>query len=247
MITKDTLPEEAVLAMREHAARVYPSEACGLLVKTGPALRYLACTNTAAEPTDFFEISTDEYAAAELLGEVVGVFHSHPNAVPDPSEKDMVVCQASGLPWLILSWPTDTWAEVDPEFVKKAALYERTFHHGTMDCFGFIQGWFYQEHGIELESPARSDEWWKQAGQSLYLDNYAAWGFEKVTDGSLQPGDVILMQVHADVPNHGAVYLGDDLIGHHLYGRLSCKDVYGGYWRRNTTHVMRHKGLAHGA
>lgn len=246
MITKDTLPERVVGDMEAHAARAYPCEACGLLVKSGPAVQYLACKNTAANPDEYFEISTDEYAAAELLGEIVGVFHSHPDAVPDPSDWDMAVCQASRLPWLILSYPAGTWAELDPEFVLKSPLYERTFHHGTMDCFGFIQGWFFQELGVELETPVRVDEWWKQ-GKNLYLDNYASWGFERVTDGSLEQGDVILMQVHADVPNHGAVYLGDDLIGHHLYGRLSTKDVYGGYWRRNTTHVLRYKGQAHAA
>ncbi|WP_043946890.1 NlpC/P60 family protein, partial [Ralstonia solanacearum] len=41
-------------------------------------------------------------------------------------------------------------------------------------------------------------------------------------------GDVILMQVRAPVPNHAAVYLGGVQMLHHLHGRLSSRDVYGG-------------------
>ena len=44
-------------------------------------------------------------------------------------------------------------------------------------------------------------------------------------------------------PNHAGVYLGDGLIGHHLYGRLSSKDVYGQFYRERTTHIMRHRKI----
>jgi cell wall-associated NlpC family hydrolase len=52
------------------------------------------------------------------------------------------------------------------------------------------------------------------------------------------------MQIHASVPNHGAVLLEDGKILHHVIGRLSCRDIYGDYWRRVTVHVIRHKELA---
>ena len=35
--------------------------------------------------------------------------------------------------------------------------------------------------------------------------------------------------------------LGDGLILHHLQGRLSSRDVYGGYWQKITTHILRHR------
>lgn len=44
------------------------------------------------------------------------------------------------------------------------------------------------------------------------------------------------------VPNHAAVYLGDGLMLHHMYGRLSSRDVYGGYWREVTRLVVRFSG-----
>jgi hypothetical protein len=51
------------------------------------------------------------------------------------------------------------------------------------------------------------------------------------------------MQVASPVPNHAAIYLDDGPILHHLQGRLSSRDVYGGYWQKITTHTLRHQLL----
>ncbi|OAD82866.1 hypothetical protein ATN89_17440 [Comamonas thiooxydans] len=233
-------------AMQEHAQREFPKEACGLLVRAAGGIKYVPCANISDKPGDYFAISDTDYRAAEDMGELVGVFHSHPNYIHLPSDFDLASCQRSGLPWVILSWPAGRWSYTQPDFENRP-LYQREFHHGSFDCFGFVQAWYWQTHGIKLDTPVREDEWWAK-GQNLYLDNYKKWGFERVQDTeALRIGDVLLMQVLSDVPNHAAVVVGDDLIGHHLYGRLSSKDVYGGYWRRHTTHVMRHKGVKHDA
>jgi cell wall-associated NlpC family hydrolase len=41
------------------------------------------------------------------------------------------------------------------------------------------------------------------------------------------------------VPNHGAVYLGDGRIGHHQQNRLSSIDIYGGYYQKMTSKILR--------
>lgn len=117
-------------------------------------------------------------------------------------------------------------------------LYGRKFIHGMTDCYGFVRDWYQQELGIELPNYNRTDGWWNE-GANLYIDNFEHAGFYQVDD--LQVGDVIVMQINATVPNHAGVYLGDGLIGHHLYGRLSSKDVYGQFYRDRTTHIVRHK------
>ncbi|MGY4848624.1 NlpC/P60 family protein, partial [Pasteurella multocida] len=117
-------------------------------------------------------------------------------------------------------------------------LYGRKFIHGMTDCYGFVRDWYQQELGIELPNYNRVDGWWNE-GENLYVDNFENAGFYQVDD--LQVGDMIVMQINATVPNHAGVYLGDGLIGHHLYGRFSSKDVYGQFYRDRTTHIMRHK------
>ena len=66
----------------------------------------------------------------------------------------------------------------------------------------------------------------------------------------------ILMAVRASVANHAGVYLGTSGLAEapdlhpvpnamlqHLYGRLSDRVVYGGYWQECTRAIVRHKDL----
>ena len=164
------------------------------------------------------------------------------NLPAEPSQADKVACEASGLPWFILSFPSGQWHEMQPSGYI-APLVGRAWAHGVLDCYSVIRDWYWAERGIDLPNFDRFDEWWKR-GQSLYLDNFGSAGFEAlraVQSQDMEVGDVLLMQVASPVPNHAAIYLGDGLILHHLQGRLSSRDVYGGYWQKITTHILRHR------
>jgi len=233
------LAENKALAL-EHARADYPREACGLLVIRKGREVYARCRNIGVG-TDQFVIHPEDYAAADIQGEIVGVVHSHPGMSPEPSQADRVACEASGLPWHIVGFPSEDWVRIEPTgFV--APLVGREWSHGVLDCYSLVRDWFRSERGVLLPNFARFDDWWKR-GENLYLDNFAQVGFEAVNFAdlrSLQPGDCFLMQVASPVPNHAAVYLGDGLILHHLQGRLSSRDVYGGYWHKVTTHTLRY-------
>ena len=97
----DSVNQSLALA---HAARVFPREACGLLVIHKGRETYVPCRNIGVG-TDQFVIHPEDYVRADRLGEIVGVFHSHPNLPAEPSQADKVACEASGLPWFILSYP----------------------------------------------------------------------------------------------------------------------------------------------
>ncbi|CAI1581557.1 Uncharacterised protein [Serratia marcescens] len=51
------------------------------------------------------------------------------------------------------------------------------------------------------------------------------------------------MQVSAPVANHAGILLADGLLLHHMYGMLSQRVPYGGYWKERTVKVLRHKAL----
>jgi proteasome lid subunit RPN8/RPN11 len=233
------LAENKALAL-EHARAEYPREACGLLVIRKGREVYARCRNIGVG-TDQFVIHPEDYAAADREGEIVGVVHSHPGTSPEPSQADRVACGASGLPWHIVGIPSEDWVRIEPTgFV--APLVGREWSHGVLDCYSLVRDWFRSERGVLLPNFARFDDWWKR-GENLYLDNFSRVGFEVVNFADLRnllPGDCFLMQVASPVPNHAAVYLGDGLILHHLQGRLSSRDVYGGYWQKVTTHVLRY-------
>jgi proteasome lid subunit RPN8/RPN11 len=228
---------DLILAIQEHAQRDLPRESCGLIQVHKGRMVYVPCGN-AAEGLGHFEIAHMEMQEAEDRGEVLAIVHSHPYASPEPSDADRVGCELSGLLWVIVNAPVGHFLQIEPSGWE-APLIGRQFHHGVLDCFTLIKDWYLRERGIELPDFEREDDWWNK-GQDLYKDNFAKAGFHQVPAEDMQPGDVILMHHNAHVMNHGAVYLGDGMILHHLSGRLSSRDLYGPYFQKITEKIVRH-------
>lgn len=229
-------PDSRAAAL-EHARRDAPRESCGLLVVTRGRERYAPCRND-AQGTEHFVLNADDYAAAEDSGDVVAVVHSHPGASPKPSQADRVACERTGLPWYIVNPATEQWAECQPEGYR-APLVGRQFVHGCVDCYSLIRDWYAQERSVTLPDFERRDGWW-HGEQDLYLDNFQRAGFERTDDP--QHGDVVLMRVQSRKVNHGGILLDGGIILHHLQGRLSSREVYGGYWQKVTHCVLRYVG-----
>jgi proteasome lid subunit RPN8/RPN11 len=228
-----------IAAFRDHAEASFPRESCGIVIDQAGAETYWPCRNI-AESDDHFCIHPGDYADAADAGTVLKIVHSHPGTPPTPSDADKVGCEFSGVPWVIVNWPTGNWAEFSPDGFK-APLIGRDFSYGVLDCYTLIQDYYARACGITLPSFEHQDHFWEK-GIPLYEDNFAKAGF--VVVDSPQPHDVLLMMVGATVANHGAVYLGDNLILHHLMHRLSSVDVYGGYFHKVTVKVLRHKDAA---
>ena len=81
-----------------HAGETYPYECCGFLLGSfaqgGQVQQVRPATNQNSERTDRFIISAEEYAqvqfAADEAGlEIIGIYHSHPDWPPIPSQTDM--------------------------------------------------------------------------------------------------------------------------------------------------------------
>lgn len=229
--------EALVPAVLAHAEKEEPRECCGVAVVVKGRLKYWPCRNIATSGE--FYIHPEDYAAAEDAGEIVGICHSHVNLPPIPSEADLVMCEKTGLPWLIVNAKTRAHHIMQPSGYK-LPLIGRKFVHGVVDCWSLVRDYYSQELGIQLPDYQRADNWWL-AGQNLYLDNLENAGFVRVKE--MQKHDMLLMRVASPVPNHAAVYIGDGHILQHCHGRLSSRDVYGGYWRKVTAYICRHKEL----
>lgn len=235
----------------EHAAKTHPAECCGLIIQAAHywgadfSVLYIPTRNEfAGTPGERgrFRIHPEDWAAAEDLGQVLAVVHSHPDACANPSMADLVMCERTGLTWVIVGYPSEAVTVTHPSgFV--APLIGRQFHHGVLDCYTLIRDYYAQTLHIELPDFERADAWWEGENHAdLYRDGYAEAGFVMVNEAPRQH-DVLLMQVGARCDNHAAVFAGDGTILHHLYGRLSGRDVWGGYWDRHTTAVLRHRSL----
>ena len=219
-------------------AKTSTSEVCGLIVVKKRSKLYVTCRNIAHGMNEF-EIHPEDYASAEDAGDIIAVVHSHPKTNPNPSQADLIGIELTKLTWVICNPLTEQFTITEPSGYL-APYVGREWVHGVMDCYSIWQDWYKRELGIELKNYPRQHEWWLK-GENLYLDNLADGGMVEVTE--LQPNDIILMKVTSSVPNHVVIYLGDNIILHHVMGRMSCKDVYGGYWRHITEKILRHKTL----
>nr|WP_310523631.1 M67 family metallopeptidase [Polymorphobacter sp.] len=91
------------------AAKAAPNECCGLLLGTpGHIETAVPARNTSPHPDRAFEIDpvtllrTHREARGQAL-QVLGHYHSHPNASPEPSLRDAARAVENGQLWLIIA------------------------------------------------------------------------------------------------------------------------------------------------
>lgn len=232
--------------MREEGAKAYPNEACGYVVRKGRKSIAVACVNSSETPSSHFLISMQERLRVEQIGEIVGVWHTHVDESPAPSEADKVGCETSDLPWFILSvfggeeMGFSELVTVEPCGFELPYL-ERPYAFGVLDCWSLVRDYYKREFGIALGDYPRIERFWAK-GHDLFGLNWKQEGLVQLIDQEPQHGDLFFIQTDAGgVINHVAIYLGDDMILHHCHGRLSRRDIYGGYWQKHTVLHLRHK------
>ena len=229
-------------AALSHAKEEFPKEAVGIVHVVKGRNRYFPCKNLAEDPTEHFILNPDDYIAAEDKGEITAIIHSHPGTNHSPSTADKVACEKSGIPWFIVNPQTELWSEYNP-IGFELPYVGREFSHGLIDCYSLCRDWYKKEFKLDLKDYERRDDWWHK-GENLYLENFKKEGFHEIAPeklSELEYGDAILMCIESPVPNHAAIYLGSQLILHHVQGRLSSRDVYGGYYYKATAACLRHE------
>lgn len=236
-------------AIQAHAAKVYPSECCGVIVNK----QYIPCRNS-SDNKDQFEIHPEDLAKAEDMGEIQAYVHSHPNASARTSELDLIQIELHQKPWVICAYPDIEFQVYEP-CGYKAPLVGRNYIHGIQDCFSIVRDFYQRELGIYIPDYERQDLWWEsKENKSLYLDGFGEAGFVEVSD--MQYGDVLLCRVgRTEHVNHAVIWLGDQtelkseqtescvgssIILHHPYGRKSVREIFGLQWQERVAKVVRY-------
>jgi proteasome lid subunit RPN8/RPN11 len=233
--------------IREAAIASYPKEACGVVLSVGKKSLPVVCGNTSPAPENHFIIDLHDYAAACDRGEIIGIWHTHVESPAKPSDADRAGCENSDLPWYIVSiYKVNGHFQLSEVEVLTPSGFEmeyigRPYVFGVFDCWTLIRDYYRREFNICLGDYPRIEKFWRK-GHNFFGENWEKEGFKKLIDVEPKSGDLFLFQTDNNhFPDHIGVYIGDDTFLHHSYGRLSRRDIYGGYWHKHTSFHLRHK------
>ncbi len=210
----------------KHAKKDAPHEACGLLAVCKGKEKYFPCKNLAEDLEDQFIIDPDDWVKAEDAGEIIGVFHSHPNHPPIASQADLVSCEYLDLPFYIVTPESEQWNYFEPSGYKKG-LIGREWVWDVQDCWSLITDWYKEKKNIQIKywkRPKSPEDFEKNP---LFEYGLPKVGFHEIDDSvELEVGDVLLMKSYKNTLSHVALYIGDQTILHHCQKRLSCRETY---------------------
>lgn len=220
---------------KKHAVKEYPLESCGLVIKD----EYIPCENIAKEPINDFKIDTKLYIKNNK--NIEAIIHSH-NNYPHASKKDMIQQIATNVPWGIINvvkgLPVDVffWGDSLP----KQDLIGRPFINGVYDCFNLAQDYYLINKGILLPMIPHDENFYEK-NENLFTDNFKEAGFIEIEKKDLQAGDAILSSIISKINNHCGIYIGNGLILHHLFNRLSRTEPLS-RWDKYITCYLRYEG-----
>ena len=113
---KILIPDSFLADLKQHANEENPYEACAILLGNTNEETWETTEIFLTENTDKSEINftvsnkqlLKVYNKAEENGlSVVGIFHSHPNSEPSPSNTDIKFMKGNPVPWVIYSGLTN--------------------------------------------------------------------------------------------------------------------------------------------
>lgn len=173
---------------------------------------------------------------------MLAIVHSHVTQDTKPSKVDLACMKKDTTPWIIYSVVLDHFelhipSNIIPDYIGRDYIY------GVQDCYSLIQDYYKQEYSIDIPNHPGQDPLDGSFGVGLYRQ-FSDFGFIEIPMSDLRKGDCIIMcSGKKGEPGHAAVYLEGNIILHHPAHRLSSRDIFGGYWLKNTWKCVRHKEL----
>ena len=233
--------------IQQYMISKFPHEACGLIVDGA----FVPIENIHPDPALHFEMPGETLA---LYPNAQAAIHSHTNGRIEPTIADMESQISCGLPFGLMTCNEEAATKIYlwGDQLTPPPLIGRQFRSGPSgtdnkgDCYAIIRDYYRLEKNIMLAEFPRDFKWWSNPDandKNMYLEGFAKAGFVEISQSEIEPGDVILMRVASPTkqPNHGAVYIGNNQILHHVQDRLSRRDLVNSFLKMST-HYLRYNG-----
>tara|TARA_B100001029_G_scaffold33036_1_gene24929 strand:- start:7553 stop:8251 length:699 start_codon:yes stop_codon:yes gene_type:complete len=224
--------------IEEHFEKEYPREACGVLSVVKGQKQWFPVKNIAEDKNDFI-MNSDEYINLMVSTDIIGIVHNHVDSSSEPSETDILACNAMGIPYYIFSYPGMDLTVLQPEETT-IDLYGREYKFGLKDCFEAMRDYLLSQK-IELPKRAMFEESWYDKGLDYFCPEVIKnWGGRPVDLSDIKENDVLIFRVQEEVNNHCGVYLGNDIFYHHAVNRLSCRENLYPFWYTHLVGAYRY-------
>jgi proteasome lid subunit RPN8/RPN11 len=248
-------------AAAAHFLAAFPNEAVGVINDTG----YVPLDNISVDPSTSFEAHEDSWVK---YAPIKAVLHSHVNRMAKPSKADMTAQAATAVPWAILLTNGESVGEPIwfGDQLEISPLFERPFMHGIHDCYSLVRdtfrmgkdrlatgeegqriyGWPYGP--VTLMDHPRDDDWWNNGKDDFYSGSFTEAGFidleiaDRKRLPGLRVGDCFLYRLGlTQRVNHAGIYIGNNLILHHVDGYTSHRALVNLY-AYNAERWVRYEG-----
>jgi proteasome lid subunit RPN8/RPN11 len=228
--------------IRFQSRRNTAEERCGVIVMQTKGLRVIDIPNIAIDKAHAFELEHGLYLYHLRMGNLWGIWHSHPRGEGGFSQPDISVGDAVGLHQILYELEPNRFTYRTPPTHKPAPLLGRIFCFGTQDCWSFMQDFERHFYNIAIDDfdpalltrigtlrdPTESAYYWERNG------------FRPV----YQPrtGRIVTLSIRArGLVNHVGVLARNDLIGHHLIGQRSSVEQFNtDFWRMSVVGFLTH-------
>lgn len=202
-------------------------ESCGLIVCSNGVNKFIPCQNSAQDKKNNFLINPLDYINAKSQGNIIYCCHSHFKR-GSFSNEDITNSFKNKINYLLYNIKQDKFYFFNIEKYSKYRKYiNLKFELGKNDCGNLIYN-FYKEE-LKIEAPIKpifsvnSYEELKKSNlhiwdKKIYYRNLELFYIlENKEFENLQEYDIMIFNDKNNIPIHGAMYIGQDLILHQMY------------------------------
>lgn len=251
------LTENLKKQIKKHSELDETIECCGFVIFSNSEKELInyPCQNTSVNPSQSFKIDPVEYIEAKQIGQILAIYHSHPDTegnLLEFSELDKKTSENLNLPNILYLLKTE-------EFLTYVSCgYEnpyvgRPYCLGVFDCFTLVQDYFKRELNVDISDVNHSLRMIDnfnllkfmpaQTIKDFIINHCIQNGGIEVDKNNIKKHDVIIVTAdNTEFPLHNMIYLGNNLVLHQPRGD-SLMENYDDRLRKKTVFVFRHKSL----
>lgn len=225
-------------------------EICGLIIFTEKGLEIEKCKNDSSQKFGSFQLNVKDYLKCSLKGEIIGVFHGHPQGSTNLSELDKINLNGHNLKFLIYSIKEDSFMEHEPSDYQSPYI-GREFIWGKQDCFSLISDYYKKELNINLKNYLidRNSKIFEKVGGFEFKNHeneYNKHGFTKICNEitentKLIKNDLLIIKNDKNIAGHAAIYLDGGKILHQPRNHFSLIEDLTENIRKKIIEIIRPK------